>query len=109
MILGKNVPSYYGGLKEKCIFRQAKAKLKMEKKMTLPILTQSPVLQCKQSAQSTADHNKKGWRGSTEERDAFSFPRMNFSFKPLYHLNGFEIVNSITSLLRQICKHYSDN
>ena len=35
----------YGGLKKKCILRLAKAKLKMEKKMTLPI-----VLQCKQSA-----------------------------------------------------------
>jgi len=44
----------------------------------------SPVLQCKQSAQSTADHNKKGWRESTKERDAFSFPRVNFSFKTLY-------------------------
>ena len=28
----------YGGLKKKCIFRLAKGKLKMEKKMTLPIL-----------------------------------------------------------------------
>ena len=28
----------YGGLKKKCILRLAKAKLKMEKKMTLPIL-----------------------------------------------------------------------
>ena len=30
--------SKYGSLKKKCILRQAKAKLKMEKKMTLPIL-----------------------------------------------------------------------
>ena len=28
----------YGGLKTNCIFRPAKAKLEMEKKMTLPIL-----------------------------------------------------------------------
>jgi len=42
----------YGGLKKKCILRLAKAKMKMEKKMTLPILLTS--LCCSASNQHKA-------------------------------------------------------
>ena len=37
-IRGFYLPNDYSGLKKKCILRLAKAKLKKEKKMTLPIL-----------------------------------------------------------------------
>jgi len=71
-------------LKKKCIFRLAKAKLEMEKKMTLPILP-TPLC-CSASKQHKAQlTTKKGWRERIKKRDAFSFPRVNFSFKTLYY------------------------
>ena len=65
--------SQYGGLKNKCILRLAKAKLKMEKKMTLPIL---PALLCcsvskEHKAQLTT--KKKEWRERTKKKMHFHF------------------------------------
>ena len=57
----------YSGLKKKCILRLAKAKLKMEKKMPLPILPTS--LCCSAS---------KG------EKGMYFPPNMNFTFKAQY-------------------------
>ena len=54
----------YGGLKKKCIVRQAKAKLEMEEKMTLPIL---PALLCcsasKEHKAQLTTTKKDGGRG----------------------------------------------
>ena len=47
----------YGGLKKKCIVRLAKAKLEMEKKMTLPILP--ALLCCSASKEHTAQLTTK--------------------------------------------------
>ena len=75
----------YGGLKKKCILRLAKAKLKMEKKMTLPILLTPPC--CSASNQHKAQlTTTKRMEEISKERYAFSFPRVNFSFKTLYFI-----------------------
>ena len=71
MLLKKGPEMVYGGLKKKCIFRLAKAKLKMEKKMTLPILHFPPC--CNASNQHKAQL-------TTTKKDGGRVPKKGMHF-----------------------------